>query len=62
MSKMTGGVNEEGFYLHVIYGTKDPDDMAEMLGVLSDHKVDATVKSVGEDHVEVIVRPDLDGL
>jgi hypothetical protein len=60
--KQIGGVDEEGFYLLVTYETKDPEDTDKMLSVLYNPEVDSKVKGYDDDHVEVIVRLDLEGV
>ena len=60
--KQISGVDEEGFYLLLNYETKDSEDMDEMLSVLYNPEVDSKVKGYGDDHVEVIVRLDLEVL
>jgi hypothetical protein len=60
--KQIGGVDEKGFYLLLTYETKDPEDTDKMLSVLSNPEVDSKVKGYDDDHVEVIVRLDLEGL
>jgi hypothetical protein len=60
--KQIGGVDEEGFYLLLTYETKDPEDTEAMLSVLYNPEVDSKVKGYDDDHVEVIVRLDLEAL
>ena len=60
--KQISGVDEEGFYLLLIYETKVPEDTGEMLSVLYNPEVDSKVKGYDDDHVEVIVRLDLEGV
>jgi hypothetical protein len=60
--KQISGVDEEGFYLLLTYETKDPEDTDEMLSVLYNPEVDSKVKGYDDDHVEVIVRLDLEGV
>jgi hypothetical protein len=58
--KQISGVDEEGFYLHLTYETKDPEDTEAMLSVLYNPEVDSKVKAYDDNHVEVIVRLDLE--
>ena len=60
--KQIGGVDEGGFYLLLTYENKDPEDTEAMLGVLCNPEVDSKVKDYDDNHVEVIVRLDLEGL
>jgi hypothetical protein len=60
--KQISGVDEEGFYLLLTYETKGPEDTDEMLSVLYNPEVDSKVKGYDDDHVEVIVRLDLEGV
>ena len=60
--KQISGVDEEGFYLLLTYETKDPEDTDEMLSVLYNPEVDSKVKGYDDDHIEVIVRLDLEGV
>jgi hypothetical protein len=60
--KQISGNDEEGFYLLLTYETKDPEDTGEMLSVLYNPEVDSKVKGYDDDHVEVIVRLDLEGV
>jgi hypothetical protein len=60
--KQIGGVDEARFYLLLTYETKDPEDTEAMLSVLYNPEVDSKVKGYDDDHVEVIVRLDLEGL
>jgi hypothetical protein len=60
--KQISGVDEEGFYLLLTYETKDPEDTEAMLSVLYNPEVDSKVKGYDDDHVEVIVRLDLEVL
>ena len=60
--KQISGVDEEGFYLLVTYNTKSPEDTEAMLSVLYNPEVDSKVKGYDDDHVEVIVRLDLEGV
>jgi hypothetical protein len=60
--KQISGVDEEGFYLLLTYETKDPEDTDEMLSVLYNPEVDSKVKCYDDDHVEVIVRLDLEAV
>lgn len=60
--KQISGVDEEGLYLLVTYETKDPEDADKMLSVLYNPEVDSKVKGYDDDHVEVIVRLDLEGV
>jgi hypothetical protein len=60
--KQIGGVDEEGFDLLLTYETKDPEDTDGMLSVLYNPEVDSKVKGYDDDHVEVIVRFDLEGV
>jgi len=60
--KQISGVDEAGFYLLLTYETKDSEDTEAMLSVLYNPEVDSKVKGYDDDHVEVIVRLDLEGL
>jgi hypothetical protein len=60
--KQISGVDEKGFYLIRTYETKDPEDTEAMLSVLYNPEVDSKVKGYDDDHVEVIVRLDLEGV
>jgi hypothetical protein len=44
------------------YETKDPEDTESMLSVLYNPEVDSKVKAYDDNHVEVIVRLDLEAL
>jgi hypothetical protein len=59
--KQISGVDEEGIYLLLTYETKDPEDTDGMLSVLYNPEVDSKVKGY-DDHAEVIVRLDLEGV
>jgi hypothetical protein len=58
--KQIGGVDEEGFYLLLTYETKDPEDTNGMLSVLYSPEVNSKVGACDDNHVEVIVRLDLE--
>jgi hypothetical protein len=60
--KQISGVDEKGFYLLLTYETKDSEDTEAMLSVLYNPEVDSKVKGYDDDHVEVVVRLDLEGL
>ncbi len=58
MSKITGHVNEEGsFSLKAVFDPQNSDDMAQMLRLIHDEDMNATVEDYGEDFVAVTYRP-----
>ncbi len=58
MSKITGHVNEEGsFSLKAIFDPQNPNDMEQMLRLIHDEDMNATVEDYGPDFVEVAYRP-----
>ncbi len=58
MSKTIGQVNEEGaFELKTTFDTQNSNDMKQMLKLLHDEEMNATVEDYGEDFVEVTYRP-----
>ncbi len=59
MSKITGHVNEEGiFSLKAIFDPQNSNDMEEMLRLIHDEEMNATVEDYGPDFVEVSYRPE----
>ncbi len=58
MSKTIGQVNEEGiFKLKTTFDPQNSNDMEQMLKLLNDEDMNATVEDYGEDFVEVVYRP-----
>ncbi len=59
MSKTTGHVNEEGsFSLVATFDPQNPNDIEQMMKLLHNQEMNATVKDYGPDFVEVSYRPE----
>ncbi len=63
MSETIGHVNEEGvFELKTTFNPRNPNDMEQMLRLIHDEDMNATVEDYDENSVEVVYRPnDLSG-
>ncbi len=58
MSNITESIRDDAFYLRKTYPYNDSEDMEEFEGAVRDKDLSVTVK-YSDDHVDVVIRPDL---
>ncbi len=59
MSETVGYIDNQGsFRLKTTFDPKNPNDMEQMLKLLSEEESNAQVEHYGPDFVEVLYRPD----